>query len=423
MKSLGLRFLVSLAVMVFGISSLQAQYVFVDDNNSAANTATSFLRTGPTLSLIAGSPFATNGTGFATYFAANHQAAIAYGPGFPNCLFVSDPGASSGFPFGDVASFVINPSGTLTYVGNATDPTNNIVNKRGLSLAVDRRVGFPYLFASFTGTSHIAFFKVNFTTCQIFFSSATTAIGVNGGAAEGMAVSLNGPHVLVVAFSDGSVQSFKILGGTLAPTAPPFNSTGFINQSAQPAGVDITKNGKYAIFGDNQFNTEVEVSKIMPGGVLAPTVDYGGAANASGVNLGPGSNSNNVWISPAQVSGHNYVYVSNNYSGQVTTIQLVQTTGVVSAIPPGSCTGAFTNPTTLQNPFSSWTFSAGIHTLTTSGAGGAIAVAEYGVPSTVALVKVQAPTGCTRETPLSPFADPNSNNGLYSVSVFPTRPF
>jgi hypothetical protein len=406
---------------------LQAQqYVFVNDNNTTpgSNTATSFLRSGPILSLIAGSPFGTTGSGHGTYFAANQQVAISYGGSNKDCLFVSDPDATSTYPNGDVASFVINTGGTLTYVANAVDPTSTSgPNKRGVALAVDRRVGFPYLFASFTGESKIVFFKVNPTTCQAFYVSSTPAVGVNGGAAEGMAVSITGPHILAAGYQDGSIQSFKIGGGTLTPTQPPFKSTGFINQGGQPAGVDITKNGKFAVFGDNQFNTEVEVAKILsPSGKLKnPTVDYGGAANASGVNLGPGSNSTNVWISPQLTAGQAYLYVSNNFSGQVTTAKLTPA-GVLSAIPPGSCTGLFTNPTTLNNP-SGWFFSAGIHTVTTTGSGNLLVVAEYGVPSSVALLKVQNPTGCTREAPASPFTDPFSNNGLYSVSVFPSRPY
>jgi hypothetical protein len=403
------------------------QYVLVNDNTTTpgANGVTSFLRSGPTLSIIAGSPFGTTGSGHATYFAAIQQVAISYGGSYKDCLFVSDPDATSSYPNGDVASFIINTGGTLTYAGNAVDPTDTSgPNKRGIALAVDRRVGFPYLFASFTGESKIVFFKVDPNTCRAFYTSSTPAVGVSGGVAEGMAVTFQGPHILAIGYQDGSIQSFKIGGGTLTPTQPPFNSTGFINQGGKPGGVDITKNGKFAVFGDNQFNTEVEVAKILsPSGKLQnPTADYGGAANASGVNLGAGSNSTNVWLSPQLVSGQSYLYITNNYSGQVTTAKL-SPAGVVSAIAPGSCIGLFTNPTTLNNPSSFWFSAAGNHTVTTTGSGNMLVVAEYGVPSSVALLKIQFATGCTREAPASPFINPYSNIGLYSVSVFPERSF
>lgn len=423
----GFRYLLLAYVCIGFLAScpvrMAAQYVFVNDNNNASggNTATAYQVTGTTLSLVTGSPFPTLGTGLGTYFAANQVVEISYGGSFKNCLFVSDPDILSSFPGGDVASFVINGNGTLTHVGNFTDPNASGQNKRGVGLAVDRRVGFPYLFASFTDESKIVYFKVDFRTCKLFFVSATPAAGASGGAAEGMMVSKQGPHIVAVAYDDGSIQSFKVSGGLLVATQAAFNSTGFVNQGGHPAGVDITKNGQFAVFGDNQFNTEVEVAAILPSGQLqSPTVDYGGAANASGVNLGPGSNSNNVWISPAVTSGYNYLYISNNYSGQVTTAQL-SSTGVVSAIT--TCVGLFTNPTTLKNPSSFWTFSAGIHTVLPTGTGQKIVVAEYGVPSSVALLKVQAATGCTHEVAASPFADPFSNRGLFSVSVFPSRPF
>ncbi len=402
------------------------QHVFVNDNTTTtgANSATSFLRSGSTLSIVGGSPFGTNGSGHATYFAADQVVEISYGGSNKNCLFVSDPDATSPFPNGDVASFIINPGGTLTYAGNGVDPNDTSgPNKRGIALAVDRRAGSRFLFASFTGESEIVFFKVDPSTCRLLYTSSTTAVGAGGGVAEGLAVTLQSPHVLVVAYQDGSIQSFKIGVGTLTATQAPFNSTGFINQGGKPGGVDITKNGKFAVFGDNQFNNEVEVAKILsPSGKLKnPTVDYGGAANASGVNLGPGSNSTNVWLSPQPVAGKSLLYISNNYSGKLTTAKL-SAAGVVSAVPPGNCTGVYTNPTTLNN-MSGWFSSAGIHTVTTTGSGTMLAVAEYGVPSSVALLKVQTPTGCTWEVPGSPFTDPNSLNGLYSVSVFPSRPF
>jgi hypothetical protein len=109
----------------------------------------------------------------------------------------------------------------------------------------------------------------------------------------------------------------------------------------------------------------------------------------------------------------------NKSSGQVTTARISQVTGVVS--PAGTCTGAYTNPTTLL-PLA-WSGAAGLHTITPTGSGSALAVAEYGTPSSVALLKIQTPTGCTLEVPGSPFVDPFSNNGLASVDVFPSRPY
>src|ERR1051326_5151508 len=198
-----------------------AQFVYLDDNNGTVggNTATGFSLVGPSLSLIAGSPFATFGTGLGKFFAPVQEVAISYGGSLQTCLFVSDPLASSGFPNGDIAAFTVNTStGALTYVGSFDDPTNTSgSNFYGISLAVDRRVGFPYLFAGFSGESKIAFYKLDPHTCKIFWASSTPAVGISGVPAQGIAVSKAGPHILAVSYGDGSIQSFKVGGGTLTP--------------------------------------------------------------------------------------------------------------------------------------------------------------------------------------------------------------
>jgi hypothetical protein len=427
-KSLFRLVLVSVAAVAVTLLSpqLQAQYVYVNDNNagSGLNTATGFVAVaGPALAIVTGSPFATTSTGYASFPAPNQQVAISYSS-TQNCLFVSDPLGNTAFPTGDFAAFTINPgNGSLTLVGNFNDPSNTSGANKLLPLAIDRRLGFVYLFAAFTGEGKIAFYKINTSTCQAFWSTSTTAVGLSGSPVMSMAVSKAGPHVLVVSYGDGSIQSFKIGGGTLTPLLI-FNSTGFTNQSGRPMSVDITKNGKYAVFGDAQPGVaEVEVAKILsPSGNLAPTIDYGGPASASGLNLAPGIDSQDVWLSPGIVLGNFYLYITNNGSGQVTTARINQTTGIVSNA--GTCTAGFTNPTTL-NPLS-WTRAAGLHTLKTTGAGVGLAVGENGTPSSVALLAIQNASGCTKETSASPFIDPNSNftfTGLESVDVFPSRPY
>jgi hypothetical protein len=416
----------ALAVTLLSPFQLQAQYVYVNDNNPGpgANTATGFVTVaGPALSIVTGSPFATTSTGYGAFPAPNQQVAISYST-TQNCLFVSDPLGNSAFPTGDFAAFRINTSnGSLALVGNFNDPSNTGGANKLLPLAIDRRVGFVYLFAAFTGEGKIAFYKINTATCQAFWSTSTPAVGLAGGPVVSMAVSKAGPHVLVVSYGDGSIQSFKIGGGILTPLAI-FNSTGFTSQGGRPQSVDITQNGRFAVFGDAQAGVaEVEVAKIIsPTGILAPTFDYGGPAIASGVNLGPGLDSQNVWLSPGMTLGNFYLYITNNGSGKVTTARMNQTSGILSNA--GPCTVGFTNPTTLA-PLA-WTRAAGLHTIKTTPTGAVLAVAEDGTPSSVALLVIQTASGCTKETISSPFVDPNSNftfSGLESVDVFPSRPY
>lgn len=393
-----------------------AQFVYVDDNNTP-NTVTSFMAAG--LMLVAPTPFPTMGNGLPGANGGAEQVVASYGTA--NCLFISDANASGSFPNGDIAAFVINGPSTV-FVSNAIDPTAFGGANKGIPLAIDRRAGFPYLFAGFTTSNRIAFFKINPGTCQPVWVSSTPAVGVSGAPLAALAVSAAGPHIVIATYQDGSIQSFKVSGGTLIPLAAPFVSTGFSTQGGVPDGIDITANGRYAIFGDRNGIAEVEVSRINPTGTLTPTVDYGGPANASGIVLAPAAGAENVWLSPGLIGPNNYVYLSNGFSRQVTTIRLHSVTGVVTTIPSSSCVGPFTNPTTLNNP-SGWLFNAGIQTETTTGTGNAIYVAEFGAPSSVASLKVQN-TGCTREVVAmgSPFIDPFSNAAT-GVAVFPARPF
>src|SRR3977135_3345457 len=167
-------------------SLLRAQpttFVYVNDNTSsfALNSAPGYQAVGGGLSIIAGSPFGTTSTGLGAFLAPVQEVAISYGVPNQACLYVSDPLGTSAFPNGDVAAFLINTTtGALTFVGNYDDPTDTSgPNKLGIPLAVDRRLGFPYFFAAFTAENAIAFFKVNTSTCQLFYASSTTAIGLS----------------------------------------------------------------------------------------------------------------------------------------------------------------------------------------------------------------------------------------------------
>lgn len=395
-------------VSLVAIPSLTSVYV---NDNTSTNTVTGFSATASTLTFATNN--ATTGKGLPGVLAANQQAVASY-PGV-NCLFASDPNSSPGFTKGNVASFIINSNGTLTFAGRSADPTNTHGANKGIPLAVDRRPGFPYLYAAFTGENKIVAFKVNIPGCRLTYLSSTSAVGVGGFPVGSMAVSRAGAQVLVVTYQGGSIQSFLVSAGTVTSTGPAVNSTGFTTQGGVPSGVDITANGLFAVFGDkNSSVTEVEVASISGTGVLGTTVDYGG--------LSTGINSQNVWISPSLVSGQNYLYISNNDSKQVTTAKL-STGGVVSAIPASSCPSGFFNPSTL-NSSTGFTFSGGIQTQGTSGTGGYIYVAEQGSAplSSIAVLKVDTATGCTQEALGSPYTDTFSN-ALTTLSVFPNRPF
>jgi hypothetical protein len=246
---------------------------------------------------------------------------------------------------------------------------------------------------------------------------------------DGMSVSANAKH-LVAANGDGSVQSFSITGGALMPDCAPQDSQGFTDGNhGVPAGVDITANSQLAIFGDaNRSATaiaELEIAQLPIACSTAPTKDFGGPHGANFTNLGPGVHGKNIWLSP----NGKFIYVANNESKQITTIGNVPPYGL-TLVPQSSCTAGYTNPTSLHTVGTTYVIPGEIQTSATAGTGTQLYVAEYGNPSEVALLNVDA-FGCTQEvggfTP-SPYPDPQSNYttqvfGSYSVNAWPPRPF
>jgi 6-phosphogluconolactonase (cycloisomerase 2 family) len=323
----------------------------------------------------------TGGLGFGQSSFAEVRQTLAQ-DGSNECLFVSDGGSS------DVAAIIAK---TQTLVGNYKGSSGDSGASAGVGVAVQG----GFLYASFTGSNTIGTFRIG-SGCKLNFVGDVSAQGLNGGFVDGMAAK---GSILVAAYVDGSVGSFNISGGV------PVSNNDAEFTSGLAAGVDISGNGHYAIFGDAGETTQVEVSNISSG-KLTPTVSYS--------NLGRGSNSNNIWLSPDET----ILYVSNNVSGQVTALFFNASTGVLSA----GCTSPV-----LRGFDSTWYFAAGIATATTSGTGAVVWVSEDGVgivTSSIGIVGVTSNGAtCTlTEDASSPAADPNSLN-LESLSAFPPRPF
>lgn len=418
---------------LFPAAAHAQRWVYVNDNNGNPNlnTVTGFLNV-PAATLarpFVGEPAAgwpTGGTGLVNYYAAKNQAIWKLGtPPGKACLFVSDPAPSAGFPAGDIAVFTVNTvTGVLVPAAppRYASPGANNGTTAGIQLAA----GAKTLYAAYTTSNTIVVWKVtwNGTNCLLKFGTQIAAVGLHGGSVDGMSESHN-YSTLVVAYADGSVQSFSTPGYGIAaaPCAGPIITTGFTDgNGGVAAGVDITANSGFAIFGDASAVTELEISPL-PITCATLTTDYGGTIVASATNLGPGVSSNNVWLSPNGL----FIYVANNSSGQITTATFAQpvVTGQAGVFPNPPCTPLHTNPTALRA--ATWAFDAGIQTSLTVGTGTRLYVAEYGNPSSVALLKVDA-AGCTEEFALSPFVDPNSNftpNGFGAIALnaWPLRPF
>ncbi len=171
------------------------------------------------------------------------------------CLYVSDAGSN------DIASISLS---TQQLVGNFSGSLTDDGSSNGISLAVNTH----YLYASFTTSNTIGAFALQ-GGCGLTFLGDVPAIGLQGGSVSGMAV--NGT-MLVVAYGDGSIQSFTVTGGMPVSNNDLQNSTGYTAPSSRyfagvsmPSSVDITQDGRFAIFGDISATTTVEVSSLTHG--------------------------------------------------------------------------------------------------------------------------------------------------------------
>jgi hypothetical protein len=304
------------------------------------------------------------------------------------CLYASDAAS------GDVAAINI-PTQQLvgTYLGSANDSgTSN-----GIGVVVNQN----YLYAGYTLSNTIATFSIG-SGCQLSFLGDITVTPLNGGWIAGMA--LNG-NMLVVAYADGSIQSFNTANGIPISNNDEQNSTGFASGNF-PDGVDITQDGHFAIFADAAVPATLEVSDLSSG-KLAPTVQYivGPASNV----IGPGVNSATVRLSPDQ----SLLYIGNSQSGNITAAFFNKNTGTVSS----GCVSQ-----QLNNFYNPWSYIGALQTRDITGTGNVLYAAEFG--SSIGIVDVTSTgTACTLiEATSSPVTD-NSSPGLLSIQVLPPRPF
>jgi len=393
--------MVTLIAAVCGLCPANAagatkHYVVTNDDVSGPNTVTFYVAggtaTAPKLARL--KTIKTGGTGLGGgYFGTVRQ--VLVGEGKDECVFDADGGSN------DVAAILFLQK---QVVGNYKASSTDNAGTPGIGLAVNPN--HRYLYAAFGGSRTIATFQID-QGCALSFVNDINAIGLNGGFPHGMATK---GSMMVVGYGDGSIGSFNISGGTPVSNNDSQFSTGYLKDGELPDGVDITKDGHYAIFGDATGGlTEVEVSDISSG-KLATTVKYGGPDGS----LGGGRAANDIRLSPDET----LLYVSDNLSGQVTAAHFNNTTGKIHF-------GCISKP--LRGFGTKWTFSSAIATEATSGTGSALWVAEDSLgshPSSIVIVDVTSKAGkcMLTESTKSPAPDPDSLN-LCWLNAFPQRQF
>jgi len=397
---------------MFAVSAFAAQkkYLVTNDDNATANTAT-FYSIGAGGALTQVKVVKTGGTGLGGGYFATPRVGVLHDK-VQSCVYISDAGSA------DVAAI---SEATLKLVGRFKAGTKDAGTFDGVGLIANQN----YLYAGFTGTSgdqgsgSIATYKI-MTGCKLKYLKSIPAKGLGSGsfgigAPDGMG--LHG-KILVVAYGDGSIESFNVSAGVPVSNGDEQNSTGEA-ESLYPAGVDISADGKFAIFGDIPVSasyTSIEVSNISSG-KLTKTKVYGG----SGGGLGTGVNSNNVELSPDE----SLIYVNNNgYSngtagGTVTAVFFNKTTGKVSK----GCLSPV-----LEGYGSEWFYGSGVALANNaSGTGSQVYVGETafsGTDSWIGVVDVTS-TGktCSLKEATHSFVLDAQTGNLESIASWPPRAF
>jgi sugar lactone lactonase YvrE len=324
-------------------------------------------------------------TGAGGYFGASRIQAL--NSGSQQCIFASTAAS------GEITGISVK---TLTAAGNASGSPTDDGSANGIGMAVNSR----YLYASFTGSNTIGTFVVE-EGCGLAFVSDVSVAGLAGGMINGMAIHGN---MMVATFTDGSIESFDIASGTPLPNGDEQYSTATLTSqyATYPNSIDITSDGRFAIFGDTSSSMVVEVSDISSG-KLKPTWVYTSVSSIS---------SSNVILSPDE----NFLYVVNTQGASVSAIRFNKETGRLT----WACTSE-----PIRGQSAKWSYLGAAGLINNTGSGGGVYVAEFGNPSAIAMVTIQSESfeRCSlHETVPSPFAD-GVSPGLLSIGTFPPRAF
>lgn len=283
-------------------------YVYVNNNLFGPNTVSAFsVNANGSLTPIAGSPFATGGSGLGGGFFAANRATIGTMNKF---LFASNELTSN------ISVFSIDPAtGAIALVPGAPFPTAGVPSA-GISLGVTPDNQF--LFAASSGSGIITVFSVaaNGTLTPIPGSPFPV-----GGVPDGIRVSPDGKFLAVANISSDAVAMFSIaLNGTLTQVpGSPFPATAL----GSLAGVEINCAGSLVFGGEAVgIGTNIDVFSVGSNGALTPIP--GSPFN----NQGTGDNSNVVVLSPSD----QHLFVSNQFSNTITVFN-VASNGALSLVP------------------------------------------------------------------------------------------
>jgi sugar lactone lactonase YvrE len=375
-----------LILVANGLAAAAAQphYVITNDDSPSSNSV-SFYTVEASGLLKLKRVVLTGGFGIGGGFFATNRVAVL-DSGSEECVFASEAAT------GDIVGINVSTlKVTDTVFGSAGDAgTSN-----GIGLALNAN----FLYASFTDSNTIGTFQLQ-PGCLLTFVNDVSVAGLQGGIIDGMALHGN---ILVATYGDGSIESFNISAGTPVSNGDEENSTAFLKSrgATYPNSVEITKDGRFAIFGDTSTSTVIEVAALGQGKLSQTHAHF----------LGDSRGSSNILLSPDET----LLYISNTQGDRVTAVSFDKSNATIAA-------GCASGP--LKGYSVDWSYLAALALSSNTGTGGALYVAEFGGTSSIALVQMTSTGGkCSlTEQSGSPISDPNSP-GLLSIDSFPPRSF
>ena len=383
---LGLVALVVGVLAVSGLATAGTQYVVTnDDSVFPFRTGVSFYTIGTNGVPVFQQQVQTGNFGIGGgYFGMNRVAVLNSSE--QQCVYASEAANA------DVVGIAIS---TLTVGGSASGSATDGGTSNGIGLAMNS----TYLYASFSDSNTIGTFIVQ-PGCALTFMGDTSVAGLQSGVINGMAVH---GTMLIASYTDGSIESFNISGGSPVSNGDKQYSTATVkSQDATYANsIDITSDGHYAIFGDTSTAVSVEVSDISSG-KLTKTKVYQSPASIS---------SSTLILSPDETM----LYIVNTQGDAVSAVFFDKATGKLS---PGCRSGR------LSGVSQNWSYLAGAVLISQTGNGGGVYVAEFGSSPGIATVTLSSSghTCSLQEASGSPTPDLNSP-GLLSIGTFPPRSF
>jgi sugar lactone lactonase YvrE len=363
-----------------------AQYVIAnDDVGFPFVTTVTFFAVSPGGALTRMPQIQTGGSGISGGFFGANRISVLKGNS-QECVY-----ASEAFT-GDVVGISIS---SMTIGGRALGSPTDGGTSNGIGLVNNGK----FVYASFTDSNTIGTYQV-MAGCGLAFVNDVAVSGLASGVINGMAVRGN---MLIVTYTDGTIESFDISAGTPVSHGDKQYSTATLTSqdATYPNSIDITSDGHFAIFGDTSTAQVVEVSDISSG-KLTRTMVHTSKATIS---------SSNIMLSPDET----LLYVSNTQGDSVSAYNFDKSTGRLSG-------GCVSGPVGAE--VTNWSYLTGMSLINPSGNGGGVYVAEFGTASGIAMITLTTSgKKCTlQEAAGSPFLDPHSL-GLLSIGTFPPRAF